>query len=102
MEIVKSTPLLPEFDPNDQVHSGEDAKLRILGSAERAGRPELDVVSACLDVLHQKAVEQIVIEPLTYDLRVTFAGGYCITTFVSALHMGSDRQPISGTTNGSR
>jgi hypothetical protein len=36
---IKSTPLLPEFDPNESVHTGEDAKLRILDSAQRAARP---------------------------------------------------------------
>jgi hypothetical protein len=32
--IIRSKPLLPEFDPNDCVQTGEDAKLRILDSAE--------------------------------------------------------------------
>jgi len=40
--FIKSTPLLPEFDPNDSVHTGEEARLRILASAGRAARPGAD------------------------------------------------------------
>ena len=40
--LIKSTPLLPESDPNDNVHTGEDARLRILDLAQRTARRGAD------------------------------------------------------------
>ncbi len=39
---IHDTPFLPESDRNDCVHTGEDAKLRILDSAQCAARPGAD------------------------------------------------------------
>jgi hypothetical protein len=43
----------------------------------------LDALSELMDVLHEKPVEQVVLEPLTYDLSVAFAGGYWVQTFAA-------------------
>ncbi len=40
--LIKSATDDPEFDPNNNVHTGEDAKLRILDSAARRTRPGTD------------------------------------------------------------
>ena len=40
--LIKSTPLLPESDPNDNVHTREDARLRILDLAQRTAWPGVD------------------------------------------------------------
>jgi hypothetical protein len=72
------------FDPIWHFRGPQGVLVGSMQAAETSeSEGELDVVSACMDVLHQKPVEQIVIEPLTRDLRVTFAGGYCVETFVS-------------------
>jgi hypothetical protein len=43
----------------------------------------LDALSDLMDVLHEKEVEQVVVEPLSFDLSVAFAGGYSVKTFVA-------------------
>lgn len=43
----------------------------------------LDAVASLMDVLDERTIVQIVVEPLTHDLTVTFEGGYSIKTFVS-------------------
>jgi hypothetical protein len=40
--LIRITPPIAEFDLNDCVHTGEDAKRRILASAEREARPGAD------------------------------------------------------------
>jgi hypothetical protein len=36
-----------------------------------------------MDVLHEKEVEQLMVEQLSFDLIVAFAGGYSVKTFVA-------------------
>jgi hypothetical protein len=59
----------------------------IVGSMQAAAASDteegLNAVSMLMDLIHRKVIEQVVVEPLTFDLSVEFAGGYCIKTFVS-------------------
>jgi hypothetical protein len=43
----------------------------------------LDALSDLMDVLHEKEVQKLVVEPLSFDLSVAFAGGYYVKTFVA-------------------
>ena len=43
----------------------------------------LDAVSARIDVLHQKSIEEVAVDPVTYELSVTFSGGCLVTKFVA-------------------
>ena len=43
----------------------------------------LDALSGLMDGLHEKEVEQVVVDPVSFDLSVSFAGGYSVTTFVA-------------------
>ena len=36
-----------------------------------------------MNVLHEKEVEQLVVEPLSFDLSVAFAGRHSVKTFVA-------------------
>jgi hypothetical protein len=57
----------------------------LLGSrqAQVDGKEAHSRVAEPLDQLAGKAIEKVLIEEITFDLRVVFEGGYWITTFVS-------------------
>jgi hypothetical protein len=42
-----------------------------------------DALSDLMNVLHEKEVEQVVVDPLSFDLSLAFAGGYSVKTFVA-------------------
>ena len=59
----------------------------LLGSDQaweaRDSNESLDSVSMPLNILHDGAVEDVVVESSTHDLTVTFEGGFLVRTFVS-------------------
>jgi hypothetical protein len=43
----------------------------------------LGALSDLMNVLHEKEVEQVVVDPLSFELSIAFAGGWSIKTFVA-------------------
>jgi len=72
------------FEPIWHFRGPQSVLVGSMQAAEAAkAESGLNARSDLMDVLHEKVVEQVVVEPLSFDLNVAFAGGYSIKTFVS-------------------